>query len=141
LGFAAAIWFFNLSIFGQPLFSPLDDRVELSPPSDYLTQEDILVSNDRVEILVENARIANYESTGSMSPLLNENTNGIVVLRDCNEIKIGDVVSYRKNGNTLVHRVVDFSENGDFSVKGDNAVEVDSVRCDEIVGVLVGVIY
>lgn len=141
-GFMVAYGVLNISLFGQPLFSPVGD-VALSPPGDYFSTEDVLLYDDQVVINIENARLNYYDSTGSMIPVLYEGAIGIsVVPESADEVNVGDIVSYNKNGNLLVHRVISKSSDGTtFVVKGDNAPTEDTISFEDIEHKLVGVLY
>ncbi len=56
------------------------------------------------------------------------------------EPKIGDIIIYRKSGSafTIVHRLVDIADNGDYIIKGDNNKQADSpVKKEYVVGKVV----
>jgi hypothetical protein len=115
-------------------------------PSNHFNDKDILVYEDRIEIKVPNAKVTNYESTGSMLPTLGFGVNGISVTPEGEEnIKVGDIVSYRKEGKLIVHRVIEkgIDEEGVYFVtKGDNSPSSDGkIRFGDIEHVLVGLVY
>ena len=77
-------------------------------------------------------------ATGSMYP--NINIGDVVILKKCsiNDIKSGDVIEYKSNGKSIVHRVIDVNQkNGEFFIitKGDNNEHNDSlVNEEQLVG-------
>ncbi|MBI2047406.1 hypothetical protein HYT26_04575 [Candidatus Pacearchaeota archaeon] len=79
---------------------------------------------DRIVINIENASIGRYAPTGSMLPTLNEKTTGIkVVPMSEDDIHKGDIVSFRKDGLLIIHRVAEkgTDKNGTYFItKGDN---------------------
>lgn len=92
---------------------------------------------DRIVIKIENASIGRYAPTGSMLPTLNENTIGIkVVPMSEDDINAGDIVTFRKDGILIIHRVIEKGKdkNGTYFItKGDNNFFNDGkIRFDEI---------
>ena len=119
-----------------------------SSPSDWIKENQIQVQKDKVIINIENAKWAKFTDTDSMLPFLDENSNAIEVIpRNENDIKIGDIVSYRAFTNDIViHRVIEkgVDEQGVyFILKGDNNPYPDpeKVRFSQVQRVLVAVIY
>ena len=124
------------------------DEKNTSSPSDWIKENQIQVQKDKVVINIENAKWAKFTDTDSMLPFLDENSNAIEVIpRNENDIKIGDIVSYRAFTNDIViHRVIEkgTDEQGVyFILKGDNNPYPDpeKVRFSQIQRVLVAVIY
>ena len=92
---------------------------------------------DKIVINIENASIGRYAPTGSMLPTLNEKTIGIkVVPMSEDDIHKGDIVSFRKDGLLVIHRVAEkgTDKNGTYFItKGDNNLFNDGkVRFDDI---------
>ncbi|MBS3077660.1 S26 family signal peptidase [Candidatus Pacearchaeota archaeon] len=115
-------------------------------PSDFVGNNNITVYEDRVVIEVKGAKISTYESTGSMLPTLGEGVNGISVAPNSpDEINVGDIISFRKGEQLIVHRVVEkgTDANGLFFVtKGDNSLADDGkIRFEEIERVLIALVY
>ncbi len=115
-------------------------------PSDFVNDDNIIVYEDKVVIKVEGAKISTYEGTGSMLPTLGEGVNGVsVVPRSTDEINVGDIVSFRREGQLIVHRVVQKGADAEgvfFVTKGDNSIADDGkVRFDEMERVLIALIY
>ena len=118
----------------------------VNAPSDFINNREILVYPDRIVIKISGATISNYDSTGSMEPVLGEGANGIGVKPvSQNEINVGDIVPFRKGDDLIVHRVISRgadSEGVYFITKGDNSnFEDGKIRFSDIEKVLVGVIY
>ena len=119
-----------------------------SSPSDWIKENQIQVQKDKVIINIENAKWAKFTDTDSMLPFLDENSNAIELIpRNENDIKIGDIVSYRAFTNDIViHRVIEkgTDEQGTyFILKGDNNPYPDpeKVRFSQVQRALVAVIY
>ena len=115
-------------------------------PNNWIQEEDIDLFEDKVVIYVNNPIISKYASTGSMLPTLGENTNGIsIVPESAEQINIGDIITYRKNGMLIVHRVVAKGEDNKgiyFIVKGDNNLETDGkVYFKDIKHVTIALVY
>ncbi|MBI2451580.1 hypothetical protein HYV50_00710 [Candidatus Pacearchaeota archaeon] len=133
-------------ITGFDIFSNKITGYAIEPPSDLIDDKNIIIYPDKVVILVGGARLNNYEGSGSMSPLFGKNSNGITIKPNSeDEIAVGDIVSFRKNDELIVHRVVEkgFDREGVYFItKGDNSQVVDGkIRFSEIEHVLIGVVY
>jgi hypothetical protein len=129
---------------------------DVSAPSDYVGEEDIIVLSDRVILKVDGVTLSSYADSGSMVPVLDEGANGIrVVPASESEVGVGDIVSFRPSagmtlvspmsGRLVVHRVVEkgWDEEGVwFVVKGDaNLVGDGRIRFEDIEYLTVGIIY
>ena len=115
-------------------------------PNDWVSDEDIIVFDDRIVLRISGATLSSYADSGSMRPVFDGGANGIrVVPESADEIDVGDIVSYRFGGMLIVHRVVEkgFNEDGVYFVmKGDNnLVDDGKVRFEDIEYVTVGVIW
>ena len=115
-------------------------------PNDWIKKESIEILKDKVIIHVKDARLSEYESSGSMLPILGENTTGIkIVPNSADEINIGDIVSFEKDNKLIVHRVIEKGKdkNGLFFItKGDNNDEIDGkIYFPEIKYVTIALIY
>jgi len=148
LGFVScAFLFYGVSFSGLevPFGTGLVSLSEVAP-SDWVAEDDIVVLDDRIILRIADATVSNYAATGSMRPLFDIGANGIrVVPSNEGEIGVGDIVSFRKFGRLVVHRVVEKgvdSEGVYFVTKGDNNFVGDGkVRFEEIEFVTVGVIF
>ena len=115
-------------------------------PSDWVNEKDITVFEDMIILKIPNSSISNYAPTGSMKPLFDEGANGIrIIPKSEGSIKVGDIVSFRKEDKLIVHRVVDkgIDEKGVYFItRGDNNdLDDGKIRFDEIEFITVGVIW
>ena len=130
---------FGFSALGSALF-------DKPSPADWVQEKDILIYNDRVVILVPNATLSSYAFSKSMDPLLDGTANGIEIKPNSPEdIHVGDIIAYEKDGGLIVHRVIEtgIDEQGWFCVtKGDNALQSDGkVRFNQIYAITIMIIY
>lgn len=115
-------------------------------PTDVVSQNDIVVYDDRVVIYIPHARISHYAPTGSMRPVLDSGANGIQI-KPVSEADIseGDIVSFQKDDLMIVHRVIEKGEDEEgiyFITKGDNATINDGkIRFEDVTFKTIGVIY
>lgn len=119
---------------------------EISAPSDYVEDEDIVVLGDRVILRIDGATLSSYVDSGSMVPVLGSGANGIrVVPSSEDDVEVGDIVSFRFAGMLVVHRVVEKGVDEDgvwFLVKGDsNLVGDGKIRFEDIEYVTIAIIY
>lgn len=122
---------------------------EKNSPKDRIKDGEILVYNSMVVLNVSNVEWSKYTNTNSMDPLLDETANGLEIKPETEEdITVGDVIVYKPSWDAglIVHRVISIEEDEQgkyYIVKGDNSETADSekVRFNQIVGVLVGVLY
>ena len=118
-----------------------------SVPSDVISERNIMVYGDRVVIAVEGASVSHYESSGSMAPVLDRGASGIrIVPRSADEIGVGDIVSFERDDNLIVHRVIAKEVDAEgvyFITKGDNSPlpDEEKVRFSDIRYVTIGIIY
>ncbi len=122
------------------------DEYSLDAPSDWISEDDITLLDDKLIISIDNAKISSYKPTGSMRPVLDEGANGIrVVPKNPEDISIGDIVSFNKNGMLIVHRVVEKSVDAEgyyYITKGDNNEFFDGIiRFENIEYVTIGILY
>jgi len=135
----------------QPLSTTTKNTDELSikTPSDKLTENQIKVYSSRVILDIKNAEWASFTPTGSMEPVLNENSNAIELVPESeDEIEVGDICSYKSDyaTGTIIHRVVykGQDEKGTYYVfKGDNNPTSDPgrIRFDQVKRCVVAIIY
>ena len=126
-----------------------DENFQLNTPSDWISKDNIFVFDDEVVIKINNATLSGYEATGSMEPVLDEESTGIrIVPSDESQINIGDIISFRQDGKAselIVHRVIEKAYDDEgiyFITKGDNSDFVDGkIRFEDIKYVTVGVIW
>ena len=117
-----------------------------SAPGDHLSEEDIVVLRDRVCLKVDGASLSNYADSGSMLPILDKGANGVRIVPESeNDVEVGDIISFRRGGLLIVHRVVEKGVDDDgvyFVMKGDaNLVGDGKIRFGDIEYVTIGIIY
>jgi signal peptidase I len=115
-------------------------------PHDTIKDSSIEVYPDRIIIHIENASLSAYAPTGSMIPVFNEGANGIrIVPSSSDEIAVGDIVSYAKDGELIIHRVIEKGADDlgiYFIVKGDNNAQPDGkIRFSDIRYKTVAILY
>ncbi len=115
-------------------------------PSDWILEEDIILLDNKIIINVDNAKLSSYKPTGSMKPVLDKGANGIRVVPGIpEEIDVGDIISFNKNGLLIVHRIVEKgidSKGVYFITKGDNNNFSDGkIRFENIEYVTIGILY
>lgn len=113
---------------------------------DHVSEDDIIIDEGKIVIDLKDARLSRYDGSGSMAPLLSEYATGVSIKPDSSEeVYIGDVISFWKNGELIIHRVVEKGEDSFgvyFITKGDNNFREDGkVYFEDIDSVLVAVIY
>lgn len=119
-------------------------------PSDRIKESQIHVLNDKVILDIENPEWSAFTPTKSMVPIIDTGANAIQVKpqSDCTDIEVGDIISYKSDyaDGTIIHRVVGKEQDEDgiyFVAKGDNNPTNDpgKIRCDQILRVLVAIVY
>lgn len=128
--------FFNITL----------DNDSASTPSDFVTEDQIQVYDDKIVINIEDASISEYAATGSMIPILDENTNGIRIIPDSeSDIHIGDIITFTQDNMLIIHRVIEIgtdSEGTYFVTKGDNnSIDDGKIRFKDIKYITIGVIW
>ncbi|MBD3252109.1 hypothetical protein GF386_00065 [Candidatus Pacearchaeota archaeon] len=128
------------------LEAPLLNLSSNSSPYDFIKEDQIIIEDDKIIINIEDASIGRYAPTGSMRPVLDYGSNGIRVKPDSEEdVHIGDIISFRKDGILIIHRVVEkgIDKNGVYFItKGDNNTAVDKkVRFKDIEYITVGILW
>ena len=115
-------------------------------PGDWIKDSQIHVYENAVVIDIENAGISRYAPTGSMKPILDENSNGIrIVPENPSQIEIGDIITFEQDGELIIHRVVDKGTDEDgvyFITQGDNNNITDGkVRFEDVRYVTIGILW
>ena len=120
----------------------------VSAPSDTLSESNIQVYDSKVIIRLDGARWASYTNTKSMSPVLDEGSNGIeIVPKSIEDIHVGDIVAYATKYNNIRwysrYCYQKDNEGTYYILKGDNNMKRDpeNVRFSQIRYKLVAVIY
>lgn len=120
---------------------------EAASPQDWVSEDDIRVYSDRIEIRVDNAKWASFADTNSMDPVFDRGANGIqIVPTRPEQLSVGDVITYDYGGRKIIHRIVEIGQDADgyyFLVKGDNngAPDPQPVRWRQVERVLIAVVY
>lgn len=143
LGFLSPYFITSISSLEKPFSLTLSGNLA---PSQTISRENIDVYDDRIVIMIDNASLGRYASTGSMKPVLDENSKGIRIKpKSESEIAVGDIVTYNRNGELIIHRVIEKGKDSNgtyFVLKGDNNYSNDGkIRFSEIVYKTVGVLY
>ena len=79
--------------------------------------------------------------------MIDAGANGIEMIpKTPDDISVGDIISYKRSGQLIVHRVIEKGEDDNgyfFRTKGDNNLVADPglVRFDQVQGVLFAVVY
>ena len=147
--FSCAFLFFS---FGSDLEIPFKTGLsvlggdDISAPTDWVSEEDIIILGDKVILRIDGATLSNYVDSGSMVPVLDKGANGIRVVPESEaQVGVGDIVSFRVGGLLVVHRVVEKGFDGDgvyFVMKGDaNLISDGKIRFEDIEYVTIGIIY
>lgn len=149
------IGFFSCALIGF-LYSgaeiPLDlgvvsaDSNSINAPGNWIQEKNIHVYDNAVVIDINDATLSRYADTGSMFPLLDENSNGIRIVPESSEqIEIGDIVTFEQGSDLIVHRVIEKGEDSEgiyFITKGDNnEVSDGKIRFEQIKFVTIGVLW
>ncbi len=134
-------------IFSSGIEMPVGGMIgNVSAPSDSIKDNQIHVYENAIVIDVENAGISKYAATGSMLPLLDENSNGIrIQVKSESEINVGDIITFEKNNELIIHRVIEKGIDNEgvyFITKGDNSGMNDSkIRIEQIKYKTIGVLW
>lgn len=115
-------------------------------PSDFISDDKISFEEGKLVIEIEDYSLSRYTDSNSMIPVLNSNTIGVnIVPKSEKDISVGDIISFRQDGNLIVHRVIkkDIDEKGVYFItKGDNNNFNDGkIRFNDIESVVVALIY
>ena len=150
---------FLLGFFSCYVFNQIDNSYEipvlknigfgnfdLEAPSDFVSEENIEVLDDRVIIYLDDASLSRYAPSGSMVPVFNEGANGIRVrVGSVDEINVGDIITFKEGDLLIVHRVIEKGVDSKgiyFITKGDNNnIDDGKVRFEDIKYKTVGVIW
>lgn len=111
-----------------------------------VNNSEIEVMPDKIIININNISIGKFANTTSMSPLITEDSKGIVIEpKSENEIKKGDIIIYEQNSILIVHRVIEtgYDNEGWYCItKGDNTQQADGkIRFNQIKSILIGILY
>lgn len=117
-----------------------------SAPSDFVKESSIEIYGDKVILRIENASLSAYASTGSMRPIFDMGANGLRVAPNSpEEISIGDIITFEREGILIIHRVIDKGIDKDgiyFITRGDNNFYSDGkIRFEDIKYKTIGILY
>ncbi len=121
--------------------------VKRAPPQVRLSLDDLHFDSDSVTIDVGEAMPGLIAPTGSMEPLLTQDTVVLEVQpRRVSDILPGDIIIYEREGVRIIHRVIEtgWDADGWYAVtQGDNNPRPDPgvVRFRQVKGLVVGIIY
>ncbi len=146
LGFLSCMLFVYLVTFGQEIPKALRLQENSNAPRDWITKDKIHVYENAVCIDVDDASLSSYAPSGSMKPTLDADSNGIRIIPESDEqVKIGDIVTFEKEDDLIVHRVVEKGNDEDgtwFITRGDNnSADDEKIRFSDIRYVTIGVLY
>lgn len=90
--------------------------------------------------LLQNGEFSNMTTGKSMFPMLRSGRDIVVIKPPVFPLKKYDVPLYRREGfdKLILHRIIKAPQNGVYTVKGDNTYYTETVREEDIVGVLDG---
>lgn len=107
------------------------------PPTHYIN---IDYSNSGIVITGKNLEIRDGEGESMLPTIIGKTI--IEKNFNKNDIKVGDIIQYRKNDHYVVHRVIWRDENN-FIAKGDHNItpDLEIYPISDVVGIVVAVIY
>ncbi len=118
----------------------------LEAPGDWIKESQVHVDKNAIVIDVDDASLSRYAPTGSMKPVLDEDSTGIRIKPENEEqINIGDIVTFEQDGQLIVHRVIEIGQDKEgtyFITKGDNNNVTDGkIRFEDIRYVTIGILW
>ena len=132
---------------------------ERPSPGDTISEDQIRVYRDGVKVSLDELEKdwefyldlddptwSTFTDTNSMDPLFDKGANTVRVEVPPEELQEGDIASYRRGDDIIIHRIVhkDTDEKGlYFVLKGDNnpASDPGKVRPSQILGKVVAILY
>lgn len=116
---------------------------------DHIKENQIKVSDDKVEIDLDGRKLSwsRYTGSNSMDGVLDDGHNGLEFIPETiNDIHLGDIVAFRYDDRLIVHRVIglEYDEQGWYAItKGDNNIQPDpgKRRFKDIKFITFGIIY
>jgi len=144
IGFLSSLLLSMYSNIEMPLGLSLNENLE--SPSDWINENQIHVYENAIVIDIEDASISKYAPTGSMIPVLDENSNGIRIIPESeNDINVGDIITFEQDSQLIVHRVIEKGSDEEgvyFITKGDNSNITDGkIRFKNIKYVTIGILW
>lgn len=124
----------------------LNNSAKASAPYDFIKENQIEVFDDRIVVYVTNASLGRYAPTGSMIPILNENSNGIRIRPESeSDIHLGDIITFEQNNELIIHRVIEINKDNQgtyYITKGDNnSISDGKIRFQDIRYVTIGILW
>jgi signal peptidase I len=150
LGFLSANLISYYFVYG--LETPFSENISFiysnsnNAPSDFITEDQVQVFDDKIVINVQNAELSRYAPTGSMKPILDENSNGIRITPKSEEdIHVGDIITFKQDSYLIIHRVIEKGKDKEgtyFITRGDNNRLSDKkIRFEDIKYKTIGILY
>ena len=137
----------DFTVFG-PEYSRFPSVIpERDSPGDAIKEFEIHVYPNKVTIDVNQPILASFADTNSMDPVLDAKHNAIeVVPRRESEVQVGDIVSYKTDYGSIIHRIKEIGQDNDgwYAIfQGDNNPVPDPgrIRFDQIQRKIVAIIY
>lgn len=137
----------DFSVFG-PEYSRFPDVIpERDSPGDYIKEWEIHVYPNKVVIDVDQPILAAFADTNSMDPVFDAQHNAIeVVPTRTSDIQVGDIVSYKTDYGSIIHRIKEIGqdEDGWYAIfQGDNNPVPDPgrIRFNQIQRKVVAFVY
>ena len=123
-----------------------DTPPERPSPKQRIGINNVSVYGSSVVLRIDNPKWAVFTNTNSMDPVIDEDAMAIEVDARCEDISVGDIVSYETSDGIIIHRVIDIGYDNKgkyFIMKGDNADVPDpyKVRCEQLRRVVVAILY
>lgn len=94
------------------------------------------------EVLASGGEFSIYPKGTSMLPLIVQKRDAVVLRRNGQiPAKRHDIAFYRRDdGHFILHRVMDVSEDGTYTMCGDNQTELErGIRAEQIIGYVSGI--
>jgi len=137
----------DFSVFG-PEYSRFPDVIpERDSPGDYIKEWEIHVYPNKVVIDVDQPILAAFADTNSMDPVFDAQHNAIeVVPTRTSDIQVGDIVSYKTDYGSIIHRIKEIGQDQDgwYAIfQGDNNPVPDPgrIRFNQIQRKVVAFVY
>lgn len=129
--------------------NPFSESYNLSgdnAPHEIIKENQIEIYDEKVVINIKGASLGKYAATGSMKPVLDENSHGIRIVPDSEDgILVGDIITFQQNENLIIHRVIEKGKDNEgtyFITKGDNNNVTDGkIRFKDIKYITVAIIW
>jgi len=146
MGFVFAVAILAVLVVGSGTITGFSVFGVSDEPFDHVEERSLLLFDDMLIVKIPGVSLSEYSLSGSMGPYFGEGANGIRVKPEREEdIHIGDIVSFYKGQELIVHRVVEKGRDKEgiyFVTKGDNNLFRDGkIRFKDIEYVTIGVLW